>query len=397
MRWLYFNPADVAEAGQHRNLIEKIDAWWAEFSSAKGRLDAMFRRREQWDVVSWMEQHLHAVDSRLAWEFGPPLSGNGHRLVISCETHGELRPMVRELISLAPKLPDWQFLEWRPPQSVERALANVSSQLGVRPPQDVAVAVGEYNRVDLAYRWDELPADEESAFDAAFLTTELILGEQAVDRRVGHIQVADGRIPVENGQRFLPLDRLKPTFDAVVASVNEQLPTLSYAARFDDLQWALLELNPTDAVEYADRDDIITAVTSNADLLGATFAEAPFASERYSRTGECFCYLKIDGIDVSQVKFQGRQELEEAVQSALQQSKSGAMIGSGTGLRYSYIELALTDTNLAISALGSCLQAGNIPGRSWILFHDEELQAEWIGIYDDTPPPPGVGAPRSAS
>jgi hypothetical protein len=26
----------------------------------------------------------------------------------------------------------------------------------------------------------------------------------------------------------------------------------------------------------------------------------------------------------------------------------------------------------------------------WIQFFDSDLQGEWIGIWDDTPPPPGL-------
>ncbi len=46
------------------------------------------------------------------------------------------------------------------------------------------------------------------------------------------------------------------------------------------------------------------------------------------------------------------------------------------------------DLENAIPAIRQRLRAGNVPKRSWILFFDDTLAGEWIGIYDDTLPPP---------
>jgi hypothetical protein len=34
------------------------------------------------------------------------------------------------------------------------------------------------------------------------------------------------------------------------------------------------------------------------------------------------------------------------------------------------------------------MRAAAVANRSWLLFHDAHLADEWIGIYEDTPPPP---------
>jgi hypothetical protein len=34
------------------------------------------------------------------------------------------------------------------------------------------------------------------------------------------------------------------------------------------------------------------------------------------------------------------------------------------------------------------LRKGNIAKRTWILFHDDIYAGEWIGVWEDTPPPP---------
>jgi hypothetical protein len=67
---------------------------------------------------------------------------------------------------------------------------------------------------------------------------------------------------------------------------------------------------------------------------------------------------------------------------------AGCVIGGGTGLRYSYIDLALANVYAALPLIKTRLRAGNINRRSWLLFFDATLAEEWIGIYDDSPAPP---------
>jgi len=136
---------------------------------------------------------------------------------------------------------------------------------------------------------------------------------------------------------------------------------------------------------------MLTCITCHPDLISATFSEAPFFSERFSRCDETFCYVKIDGADISEMKFNDREDLEEIVKKVLEADNLGALIGGGTGLRYSYLELAVTDVDRAAAAIRSALQQGNVPDRSWILFHDAHLANEWIGICHNSPAPPTVG------
>ena len=59
-------------------------------------------------------------------------------------------------------------------------------------------------------------------------------------------------------------------------------------------------------------------------------------------------------------------------------------------LRYSYIDLALTDIKRAAPIIRKTLSHEQAPLRSWLLFHDDDYAAEWIGIYGQTPEPPQV-------
>jgi len=55
----------------------------------------------------------------------------------------------------------------------------------------------------------------------------------------------------------------------------------------------------------------------------------------------------------------------------------GGVVGGGTGRRYSYIDVALTDVDRAIAALKPAMRNGAIPKRAWLQFHDCEWRDEW--------------------
>jgi len=389
MRWKYYNKSNHAESTAHDGVVRAIRTWWEEFSRKADSIDALFRRAEEWDLPEWMNRQLRQIHPELMWEFGPAVSGKGHRLVITPETRSELRPLVQEIIERAPRLAGWEFHAYRIAESVEQSLRLVEARTELDLSNvTVAASVGKDNRMDLVYRWDRVPHNNDQAFDAAFVATESLLGEQALDRWVGVISLVDQQTPAEQGQRFLPLHRLQSTFDALIDSTISQLPAEPYSALTEETEWAVMKLQPEDARDYPERFDLLTCITCNPDLVGATFSEAPFFSERYSRCGETFCYLKIDGADTSTTDFQDRDDMEEAIRNALETQDLGALIGAGTGLRYSYMELALTDVDRGIAAVRRAMSEGNVPRRSWILFHDADLTAEWIGVYDDSPAPP---------
>lgn len=389
MRWLYYNKSRQSEVSEYDRVLRKIDAWWDEFSRNADRLEGLFRQTEDWDLPDWMNRHLQGIQPELMWEFGPAVNGRGHRLVITPETHSEFRPLTKTIIARAPKLKGWEFYSYRLAESVETALPTIEARTGLNIADvTVAINVGADNRIDLSFRWDRIPGSDDQAFDAAFVATETLLGEKMLDRWVGVINLVDHQTPAEQGQRFLPLERLKPTFDSLVNHTRSQLPSEPYALTIDEDQWAGMKLEPEEARDYPERCDMMTCITCNPELIAATFSNGPFYSERYSRCREKFCYLKVDGSDESANDYQDRDDMEEAIRNALSAQDLGALIGAGTGLRYSYMELALTDVEQGIAAIQRAMREGNVPRRSWILFHDADLAGEWVGIYDDSPAPP---------
>jgi hypothetical protein len=134
---------------------------------------------------------------------------------------------------------------------------------------------------------------------------------------------------------------------------------------------------------------MLVAKTLDFGLWRAQHGKRPFHSRRFSRSGEIMATLKIDGADgLPAGGLADKAAVEDAIGAALEPRGLGGQIGGGTGLRYSYVDLALTDVMAATDALFPVLRAGKLPRRTWLQFFDAELAEEWIPLWDDAPPPP---------
>jgi hypothetical protein len=314
------------------------------------------------------------------------------------------------MLERAPKPAGWEFYAYRLCEDVQEAGRMVEARTGGDlSGTRVTAVIGEHNRINLCFHSPATSdTDDQQAFENALVATETLLGEEALDKWVGNITVESLREPARiskllnrkrrAGPRLLPLDRLKPTLDSLVAAIKDQLADVPlYSLHSDDdspdsaNRWGLFELKATPADDYPRRGDLMVAVTANVHVWRGFHSDSFFYSERFSRHGESFCYLKIDGSDGLDADggFSDRRSIEEAINEVLIPARVGCVIGGGTGLRYSYIDLALANVAAATPLITRRLRAGKIPRRTWLLFFDAPLAHEWIGMYGDTPAPPG--------
>lgn len=401
MRWRFIDPNNLQEVSERNAILAKIDDWWRAFIADQEVIARHFSKGMDFDVAEWMDCHLHVIDSALCWEFGPAVHGPGHRLVITPEADRHLRPLVRTILERGPNIPHWEFYEYRLAESVRTALGTVQSRAQCSADDyQACVSRGKYSRVDVKYIAPSIPKDDDpAASSAAFVLSEELFGEACLDNWIGAIEVAAlprqsafdrlvGR-PPKVEQRLIGLDRLRETVQSVIGSIVEQLPPTPHFDWTENATWTLWELKPKEADEYPAQRDLFVARSANKEMWEAAHSGNIFASERFSRCDETFCYVKVDGSEgLDDEQFADKADIEEALDAVLKPAQLGCTIGGGTGRRYSYIDLALTDVDKGIAAVRERLRAGNVPKRSWIQFFDSDLAAEWVGIYDDTPPPP---------
>jgi hypothetical protein len=150
----------------------------------------------------------------------------------------------------------------------------------------------------------------------------------------------------------------------------------------------MFELEPEVQYDYAAQDDLAIATTLAPELLKCFLRGQPFSCARFSRFGERFCYLKLDGDgERSEPRLLARRALEDALSEALPNAGAGAVIGNGLGIRYAYVDLALANLDAAVLRALEVARKCGVPRRSWLLFCDGDLAAEWVGVWPDTPPP----------
>jgi hypothetical protein len=401
MRWRFIDPENLLEAAERSSFVTSIDSWWRTFQRKTTKIAELFAQKAKWDLPAWMEKHLQSIHPSLMWEFGQAVDGPGHRLVITPEFAHHLRPLVRAILDRAPALDGWEFYEYRLAEDLESTRLTVEGRTGCDIADfKVRVSRGDQQRVDLKYASAAVAdPEDQTALNAAFVATESLLGERVLNHWIGSIQVAPlprpakAKSPTGKGAkqrpRLLGLDRLSETVNALIGSMREQLPPSPHCEWVEEAEWTIWELQPKKADDYFDQHDLLVAKSANPPLWTAAHTGGVFCSERFSRCGETFCFVKLDGSEgLAEDGFADKSEIEDALDEVLKPSKLGCHIGGGTGLRYSYIDLAVTDVDKAIHMARRRLQAGKVPRRSWIQFHDSDLAAEWVGIYEDSPPPP---------
>ncbi len=397
MRWQFSDPTNRGELQERQMLLGRIEAWWKAFAEKKDALAALFSRKARWDLPSWMETHLQAIHPSIMWEFGPAIRAAGHRLVITPESAHHLRPLVAAILERAPQLDGWEFYPCRLPEGEEETLATVKGRADCDiGDYKVRISRGEYQRIDLCFVSPDISGpDDQDALNAAFVATETLLGEELLDRWVGAVAVASldddsrKRPPAPTGSRPIGLARLRETVEALISSVREQLPDRPQFERLEGAEWSAWKLDPGEAEDCFEQQDLFVARSVNPDVWLAAHSGHLFYSERFSRCGETFCYLKLDGsTGLEGTQFADKSAMEDALDQALTAARLGCVIGGGTGSRYSYIDLALMNRDTAIQTVQQVLRAGNIARSAWIQFFDADLGAEWVGIRTDSPPPP---------
>ncbi len=395
MRWLYADPNRPEERAYVEETSRQIDAWWRSFAEKANDLVVLFEGKKKWDLPGWMTETLQAVHPELMWEYGPAVRVKGHRLVITPESERALRPLVGTLLQRAPAIDGWEFYAHRLPESVAQALLAVQGRVGFAIDEDARVEVWneEDRRVGLRFRFEAgAPPEDREAWHVAFVATEALLGEAVLDQWIGTIEATSvddaTRVASQEGDTVavVGLAGLRREVEARIEAVRGALPPQPCIDR-DDM-WTMWKLEPEEQTDYARQEDLYVAKSTDPATWTAARGGRSFDSSSFSRHGEQFCYVKLDGSEgLDEEHFADKSEIEEALDEPLRATRAGCVIGGGTGLRYSYIDLALLDVERGIDIVRDVLRRGNITRRAWILFYDATLSAEWVGVWPDSPEP----------
>ena len=386
-RWHTYEPGLPAETNQRRELQGRIDEWWESFRLKAPDIVKLFSRQaEEWDLAEWMGAHLQAISPELMWEFGPGIT-DGHRLVITPEANRHLRPLVDQILAAAPPLPGWSFHAWRLPEDLTMAHHTVEARSGSKwLATGCRISPGNNFLIDLTFTYPakQLKQNKDLVQRQTFIAAETLLGEEQLDRWLGTLD------SLSAAPDDFPLAEAASGFTRIKEQNLATRPHQLCLERANDCAWTGWKLKPEKADEYARQNDLFVGRSCYPEAWTAAHSSEIFHSSRFSDR-ELFCYLKLDGKDgIESELFADKAEIEDAIDAELVPRRLGGAFGGGTGLRYSYIDLAVTDLRAAIPVIRDVLRKGHIPKRSWLLFFDDEWASEWVGIYPDTPEPPGL-------
>jgi hypothetical protein len=392
LRWLY------AETPEERAHVERIrgamDRFWEAFAERSEWLAGRFASHGTDEIPGWMNGILHPVSPDIAWEFGPGAAGGRHRLAFSAEGAPPLRLLTRELVSRAPAIDGWEVYPDRIAVGLSEALLLTKARTGtdVAPDARALLSPQRDGLVDVVLQVPDAPDDEDSLWGPGLLVLEGLLGERTLQEWVGAVEVTPP--PSWFGRWFreartgIPLADVPAAFAAHREKFTRDRRPWSQRLADPDVVGPIVKAEPPRADDYAAQDDLFVAQAPHVGLWMAQH-RGRFAASRFSAIGEQFACLKLDAAGISDAdRLAWRDRFADAVEGALGSSGLGAVTGSGTGYRYSYVDVALTDVSRAWPLLADALRTAGAPRRSWLLFFEPALRDEWLAVWPDAEPPP---------
>jgi len=389
LRWKYAEEFGEEDDALRDHWENQMNNWWIAFFQNHETLTDALKEGNSKFLSEFMQKNLQSTVIDIAWEFSFDNNQKKNQLILTPEDDLHLRPVVENLISRAPKLENWSFFSYRQPISYSECQKTVKLKSG-EPLLGLQFSgkTSLENNIEISFYYSGIDQDTSLynlAVNQAFFTLEALLGEEILDKWIGVIEVLE--FPEED-QVFLPLSDLKPYVDTQMVLIKNNLPDQPYFTFSEDSDWMLYELEPSEATDYPNQQDLYIARTMQADLWTNVQRGYPFYSENYSRLGETFCFIKMDGNFTDEESFfELKTTIENQLNQALLNAGYGSVIGSGTGYRYQYIDLALHNFKDAVPLIQQVTTELGTPRSTWLLFFDSPLKNEWIGMYTQTPPP----------
>jgi hypothetical protein len=381
MRFVF--PSDAEhEASERERLVLAMQSAWNEIEKLV---------RSASPDESALGRVARTVDARIRTELLTERDGSRTIVVTPREERG-LRPLIDTFVNCAPKLDGVRVTAHRPQRALAEALETVKREHGFD--LETARARIGFSRGHLLelvlYGKGFGGRSDDNAACAAERLVESLVGERVLDDWVGQIDAepltGTGRLRViaPDETPTVPLAELAGTVASATESLRSGLPEIPRAPLRDG--WTLFETHPEAATDYAAQDDIVLASSALPEMLKCFLEGAPFSSLRFTPRDEVFAYVKLDGEDKSlETRLAERVELEDLLANEL--GGSATLVGNGLGLRYAYIDLALTPDATALGRVCELLRRGGVSRRSWISFCDTDWSEEWIGVWPDSPAP----------
>lgn len=377
------DPSDV-EIGVHLARMRSTVAFWQAIDAALHAPSAIPRAK-----------HLLAeIDPELELEI------EGTRVCVRGVQEGA-HPLAQSVVAAAPERDGWQFVVDRAPAPLDEALRTIRRTTGLDfCDAEVRVGVGRGHLLDVVVRASCVSsAEDEAGRDAAQALCRRLLGDSLFSDWIGAVDVEPQKrkrsllvVADSVGTPWYPLSEFAQTVQAAHLGVHAGMSAAPFHSFCDSADWVLFELEPGavgDARSIRGQDDLLTATTMLPELWKCYLQGEPFSSRRFSATGETFLYVKyLSALSDSPSRLGERSMFEDALNFRMVPSRKGCVVGSGVGVHYNYIVLAVQDLDTAIDVTLRTLRDQRMGRAAWLLFCDDRMAREWIPVWPNSGTPP---------
>ncbi len=307
------------------------------------------------ETVDFMDQHL----PHLSWVFGAG-EGGGHSFTVSGEGQVAKQLLAADWASRAVELPGWTFHSSRQPCTADQLKGfkiGVADQEYVDSDSfQIQSDVDDEAQMVHIVAWH--PALErvppEHHFQILFLLLDEALGEFGTQTWIGEIKIQ----PIATGVQTRSLTDLPDYIDQVNRYHNwEKLPPSQ--------SYSLYEVNEQ---RDGSRGDTLVGTSVIANIVGRYIHhQGKLPEDPLEGTGARLAYVAIDGaIFPAGKQSDVRGNIEDAIDTAIQEQWSGRTLGGAFGLKESYIDLLLLDGENSEAIVTKTLNDLQLAGRSRI-------------------------------
>jgi hypothetical protein len=387
-RWHFAAPAVADEWQRKQERLKQIDLFWRALQhDAPNLIKEAVDNNHPTALTDWAVVHIKSIHPDLMYEFGP-LSKTGAMLTVTSEEKNYLRPIIQTLMERKKPVKGWTFAEYReslPAAAMDQAFTSRLQQ-PIPPAFEAHCKVSGENAIDIEFVSDKFTGDNaQKDLLGAFGLCDVILGEEEAERWVGNLETKHGPAP-QDSDVVKSAEKFKATYQSTKQELLNKIPSTPFYARPRPDGEAVMPMEPMG-------EGRITIGTPYPDVFLPLNAPSRFFTSRLSKSGERFAYLQVDGAEKLAADAVKRGQLEDQIDKQLRAAKLGCVVGGGAGTSNGsnpdrfYIDVMLADPDKAVPILQRLVSSNSLPHAAWLKFYDADWRQEWVGMYNDTPPP----------
>ncbi|WP_435896166.1 hypothetical protein [Oceaniferula spumae] len=350
---------------------DRSRAFWRWFSE---NADTFYQAIENGDFdphVETVTQRMEQLLPGAAWCFGPGENGVGHSFTLSPEGSPYMALLMTHLVKQAPDLEGWTFYDSRQASpnfdgmKMNIADETISAQeIWVTPSVDA-----DRETIDLvcwAPVFEKLP--ERDRGQIIFLWLDEAIGEFQVGNRLGYIDINTSGL-----QNAIPLSELPDYIKEMETKHGWERKTPGeYYTGYNFREPK--EFDP----EHV-RSDIFTGTSLLYELSSDFSRDRGQMEHPLPKLGVDFIFIKIPvELFAPGQQVDERGEIEDALETVLDEQDSGIVLGGAAGHQAMYVELAILDAEHALSAIRKVLEESEFGKAAQVYYFDKERVAKPI-------------------